>query len=105
MPEIIMPVSAGRIILDGHGVRSEDLKEACPYCGQVDCYADCDGAQGDIDGLESEEQMNERRAANSAIDGVESLVLALVEGKVCDPLSAKFKEAIATALDAIGNNM
>lgn len=70
----------------------------------VNCYANCDGSQSDIDGLESEEQMNERKAANSAIDGIESLVLALITKKVCDPLSESFKKAITTSLDAIGNN-
>lgn len=104
MSEIIMPVSAGRIIISGNSVRSEDLKEGCPCCGRPDCYAnpDCEGAEnGDF---EDQEQMNERKAANSAIDGVESLVLALVVEKVCDPLSESFKKAITTSLDAIGNN-
>jgi hypothetical protein len=82
---------------------SEGLKEECPYCGQVDCYADCDGSAGDIDGLESEEQMIERRVANARADGLEALVLALV-CKGYDPTDEKFKGAVTTACDAIANN-
>lgn len=82
---------------------SRGLKEECPYCGQVDCYADCDGSAGDIDGLESEEQMIELRVSNARIEGMESLVLALVcEG--FDPTDEKFKNAVITACDAIANN-
>lgn len=82
---------------------SNGLKEECPYCGQTDCYADCDGSQGDIDGLESEEQMIERRVANARIDGMESLILALaLEG--FDITDERFRSAVITACGAITNN-
>ena len=84
-------------------ITSEGLKEVCPYCSQPDCYGDCDGSAGDIDYLESEEQMNERHIANARVDGMESLILALVsEGY--EPLDVKFQNAILTTCDALANN-
>jgi hypothetical protein len=84
-------------VLTSHG-----LKEPCPYCGQDDCYADCDGSQGDIDGLESEEEMIERRVTNARVDGLEALILAMAKDH--NLLESKTKEAIITAVDAIANH-
>jgi hypothetical protein len=91
------------IEVEGRCITSEGLKEDCPYCGHVDCYADCDGSAGDIDELESEEQMVERRVANARVDGLESLILALsCEGY--DITDDRFKRAVITACDAFANN-
>jgi hypothetical protein len=98
-------VSGGRFILEGNTIRSENLKEVCPYCRNTDCYANCDGAQGDIDGLESEEQMHAREVSNHAIDAVESLVLALHLSGQYDIEAPAFIKAVETTLDSIGNNL
>jgi len=45
---------------------SSTLKDACPYCGRIECYAECDGSEGDIDGLESQEDMDQRRSVTMA---------------------------------------
>lgn len=82
---------------------SEGLKTDCPYCSCQDCYADCDGSAGDIDGLESLEQMNERMVSNARIDGMESLILALAK-EGYDITEERFKNAVITTCDAIANN-
>lgn len=93
-----------RIAVSKEGIlTSKGLKEECPYCGQTDCYANCDGSQGDIDNLESEEEMIERRIANARVDGMESLILALAL-KGYNMTHERFKEAVITACDAIANN-
>lgn len=92
------------IIINGNSITSAGLKQVCPYCSQETCYADCDGAAGDIDGLESEEQMEMRRLYNFAVDGLESYLLALSMAGV-DVSTDAFKEALQTTLDAIANNV
>ena len=69
-----------------------------------DALSDCDGSAGDVDGLESEEQMVERRVSNAAIEGVESLALSLLQAGVVEFGSPEFAVALEVALDAIGNN-
>lgn len=111
---IVIRVSGGHIGYSDGVLYSEGLKESCPYCSSETCYADCDGSQGDVDGLESEEQMVERRVSNAAIDGVESLVLAMLSSGVIGPvwsdvdgesaLDSRVVQAIEVALDAVGNN-
>ncbi len=103
--DFVIPINDGmNIFISKEGaLTSMGLKEECPYCGCKDCYADCDGSAGDIDGLESEEQMNERRIANARVDGMESLILALVCAGY-DPTDEKFRNAVITTCDAIANN-
>ena len=81
----------------------ETMKETCPYCGQINCYGDCDGSQGDVDGLEDENGMNDRRTFNAIIDGIHSLVLAHVSAGI-DVTSEQYQEGLETAFDAIQNN-
>lgn len=96
-------------VVDGSGRLTSELKASCPYCHTVDCDWDCDLSQEAFsdakDSLEREE-LNEdhcrRLQWNAAIDGVESLILALVCAGV--PVDDKFKVAVQTALDAIANN-
>lgn len=108
MPEIIIEAENGRLILDGHGIRSEGLKENCPKCGQPECYEHTfkhpyeDRPDEDHETLE---ETADRRAVNSAIDGVESLVLAMVEGGAVSPHDHRLRKAVEVALDAIGNNL
>lgn len=103
--DYVIPInSIARICVSKEGLlTSEGLKEECPYCGQADCYAHCDGSAGDFDGLESEEQMNERRVANARVDGMESLILALAK-KGYNITDERFRDAVITACDAIANN-
>jgi len=104
--EIVLELGEGQSIRfpkEG-GVTSVGLKENCPYCGQPDCYADCDGSAGDIDGLESEEQMYARKVVNTAIDAVESLLLSFANAGLIRLTDTRLKDAVQTTLDAIANN-
>jgi len=86
------------------GSITSSLKDSCPYCQLPDCYADCDGSQGDIDELESEEDMENRRRWNETMDVIESLVL----GHACagvDVTSKAYITGIQTTIEALTNNM
>jgi len=89
----------------GGSICSNGIKEVCPFCGRQDCYAACD----DILELPTTDRdeaclsADARIPFNSAIDGMESLILAAAcEG--VDIGSAAFLKAIETTLDSIGNN-
>ena len=97
-----------KIATEGHekypsGSITSDLKESCPYCGQSDCYFSCDMSQGqpeDEPELETEAQVEQRQQFNSAVDGVESLLLSLA----CAGLNLdtpKICEAIETTIQSI----
>lgn len=108
MPEIIIEAGNGRLILDGHGIRSEGLKEDCPKCGQPDCYEHTfkhPHEDRPDEQYETLEEAADRRAANSAIDGVESLVLSMVEAGVVSHHDWRLQKAIEVTLDAIANNL
>ena len=109
MSEIILRLDHERYISfpkEG-SVYSESIKEDCPYCADPDCYANCDGSAGDVDGLESEEQMYDRKVINTAIDTVESLLLALSEAGVINLVkdNEKIVEAVQITLDALVNHV
>jgi hypothetical protein len=88
---------------DGGGTVSSTAKDVCPYCSVVDCYADCDGSAGDIDGLESEEETIGREHYNCAIDGIEALILAMACAGIEIDTPAMI-EAIETAVEGAANN-
>lgn len=80
------------------------LREACRYCGKVECERTCDGQALPANEFREDIAKEEARLmSNAALHGVESLILALacagfkIEGK-------RFKKAVETALDAIGNH-
>ncbi len=73
------------------------LHSECPYCSRVTCYADCDG-------LESEEDMEERRHYNAMADAVESLILAHVMAGI-DVTEPAYLEGVETAMEAIANKV
>jgi hypothetical protein len=104
MPDVIINLSMGKITLIGNGLSSEELKDPCPYCLQDDCYGNCDGSAGDVDGLESEEEMVDRQIYNATIDGIESLTLALLSNGALRYDDPKLKEALETSLAAAANN-
>lgn len=85
------------------GSITSSLKDLCPYCQLPDCYADCDGSQGDIDELESDEEMENRSRWNETIDVIESLVLAHACAGV-DVASENYVVGIRTIIEALGNN-
>ena len=71
-------VGSFAICIDDDGVASisSDCKEECPNCGMIDCISDCPNSDDtrDYDAIS-------REMYNSAIDGIESLLLAMaVEG-------------------------
>ena len=89
------------------GEISSALKESCPYCGENDCYFDCDMSQGnpeDEPELETEEQVGQRRQFNATMDGVEAMLLALACAGV-DLDTPKICEAIETVVQAAENNI
>lgn len=85
------------------GSITSSLKDPCPYCQLHDCYADCDGSQGDIDELESEEDMDNRKRWNETMDVIESLVLAHACSGV-EVTSEAYLTGIRTTLEALVNN-
>jgi len=78
----------------GNGQIESLLKETCPICGKIDCYINCGREPRDVTG---------RLQYNAAIDGIESLLLAMACIGV-DLNDLKIIEAIETAVDACSNN-
>jgi len=71
------------------------LREACHYCGSVDCERSCESQVG---GLEPEEEA--RLLFNAAVNGVESFLLALAcEGIRVD--GPEFHRALQTVMDKL----
>lgn len=86
---------------------SVGFKATCPECGQVDCEGSCEEILSSGQSTEQIAAMQQeglqRSFYNTAIDGMESLVLALAcEG--FEVISPKFMSAIQTTVDAIGNH-
>jgi len=101
-PFIIVISDNSGFVFEDSIVRSYGIAENCPYCGQRDCYNNCDESQYNNE-LETESEVESRRDYNKAIDGVESLLLAMTEEDI-DIRTEAVKKAIVTALDAIANN-
>jgi len=88
---------------DGGGQLLGTLKDTCPYCGQADCYFDCDQSTWD-DEQETRDGADNRKTFNTVMDGIEALLLALAcEG--VDVGTAQFEVAIQTAIQATANNI
>lgn len=90
----------------GTSLESGLERETCPSCGQAECMNDCDGSQGaDENNEETEEDALGRQRFNAGLDTIESFMLALVSsGAITESEDPKVNEALATCLDAIGNN-
>tara|TARA_Y100000310_G_C20569762_1_gene757392 strand:+ start:286 stop:624 length:339 start_codon:yes stop_codon:yes gene_type:complete len=86
----------------GEAAVDSDLKQACPYCSEVNCYADCDGSEEPLNRLESQNEMEDRRCFNSAIDGIESFIMAIYARGVVLPDDV-LREALQTVCDALDN--
>ena len=92
------------VFVDGGGAAITSLleREVCPSCNEDNCCHSCGGSQGADDSSE-EDEVAGRLMYNGFLDGVESLTLALAQAGY-DVTSAKYGEAVQTALDAAGNN-
>jgi hypothetical protein len=106
MKQIIIETQDGVILIDTDGrgntdLKSSNVKKACPYCNQIECYANCDQSTYD-DSLEDEDEMNSRMNFNQCVDGVESLLLAMVSNGV--QIDSKVELAVNDALEGIENN-
>jgi len=87
---------------DGSGTLSSiGLKEACPNCGSETCHRTCP-EQNEFQDSDRELEKEGRLVYNAAIDGMESLLLALAcEG--VDVTGPAFGKAVLTVLDKLGN--
>jgi len=88
---------------DGTGTIDGTLKEKCPHCGQPDCYCQCEffkDRNSDWEDLDT----TVRREYNNAMNGIESLLLALaLEG--IDVSSLAFVDALEVAQESVANNL
>jgi hypothetical protein len=76
-------------------------RDKCPSCYCNNCFHDCDGSQGaDENNSETEDEAVSRVKRNSFLDGVESLILALVSsGAIAGTEDKTVNEAIQHCLD------
>lgn len=84
-------------------IRSYIARDVCDGCGKPDCCSwDC---VSDLPQQDAETEISERLMANGALDGVEAFLLALaMSGADVDMKAPPFAEAVATVMDAIGEN-
>jgi hypothetical protein len=93
------------IVIEGNeGTIIKSLKDECPYCQQTDCYANCDGSQGDIDELETEEEMHFRKNWNATMDVIEFLIVEHAKAGV-DVTSEAYVSGVRASLGALENNI
>ena len=81
------------------GAVTDTLHEECPFCSQPMCAFSCDQSKSDGD----EDEVMERLTFNGAVDGLSSLLLAMV-CRDLDITDKGFQGALQDALDACGNN-
>jgi hypothetical protein len=98
----------GKIVVnveDGSGKMASRLERiACPACGTPDCNA-CWCGSGDDEPEEEAEDAAARLMHNGAMEGIESLLLALAcAGCITESEDPKVNEAIQSALDACENH-
>ena len=105
--DFVIPLGGGnRICVSKEGtVRSYGLKEKCYYCGDENCYGECDSYHKDNDGGVFKETLvdtHAREVTNSQVDAVEWLVLALCKAgyKITED---RFVEAVTTVINTITN--
>jgi hypothetical protein len=114
MKTIHLKVGGGAMNLEidtvgrGGKLTSDGLKACCPTCEKPDCYFIlCQGGHlFDLhtdDETESRDDIEARRIFNAAVDGVESLILAAACQGI-DVETEAFRNAVQTALDAVGNS-
>lgn len=90
------------IQVDGQGtgrLTSKGFKEVCPFCSRAGCERSCGESQA-ADNANGEE---DRLLYNAAVDGMESLLLALACTGI-NVTEVRYQQAVQTVLDAIGNH-
>lgn len=92
------------------GSISTNLKETCSYCNNEDCDMDCpnygehcNDRDPDIQ-RQKEEEGIKFRLYNTAIDAIESMILAQACAGI-DVESEKYIISLQACLDSIGNNL
>ena len=85
------------------GTITSHLKERCPYCDTRTCRNDCDGAQGNIENIVDDGELDRRVAANDVMDVIESMVLAHACAGL-DINSPSYLSGIETAVESVANN-
>jgi len=109
----VVPILADSIDLPPYGISitpgtngsasiTSGLKDTCAFCGQSDCYYDCDESKSGV-GDALEDQIS-RFVYNAQCDALESFILACHCGGV-DCTTSGFCEAIVTCVQAIGYNL
>ena len=101
--ETISP-SFSVIVERDSGAIMTDLKEPCPYCNQIDCYSDCEESIIDAEGLEGPEDLDSRHSFNSAMNGVESMILAHAVAGI-NVTTREYLDGVATAVEACAVNL
>jgi RNA polymerase subunit RPABC4/transcription elongation factor Spt4 len=87
MQTLIIKLTGHEILLKfgnkGSAAISSDLKELCPHCQDSECYFTCEKSQvipdcqfSEIAKEEEDEKVQSRHVWNSAMDAIESLILA-----------------------------
>lgn len=106
----------GNISIKEWQIASDLKRETCPHCQQTDCCYDCDASIVDLQSIQSERLGNKSDVAgrlqyNGALDGIESLLLALIP-KMLETrpgaelwLETVVAEAVQTAVESCGNNL
>jgi len=98
---ISLHLDKGNFILNldrkGGGCCISSFKETCDYCGEVDCYGECDKS------LDNDIDSESRRNYNTMMDAIESLILAHACAGV-NVEDKKYMEGIQTAIEACANN-
>ena len=101
----IIPLPYGICVrVDGSFARLEsNLHVACPHCGELYCNFSCEESRlPQSEGVENAEEVKERLAYNRAIDGAESVILAMITAGI--DVDRRFYSAVMTAMDGIVNN-
>ena len=91
-------------------LESEIEREKCPYCQDATCMLTCSDSIPEP-GEDADPDVFDRIKYNGCLDGIESALLSIVVAPhkrglfdQIDKLSEVFEEALATSLDAAGNN-
>ena len=82
---------------DGGNLIHSKLKDECPACKNPNCYAHCE------ESTETDDEWLNRHRWNTAMDALESMILAHAIAGI-DVESPAYIEGIETTCDALSNN-
>lgn len=77
-------------------------REICGYCGSESCCFQCDGSQAADDEENPESEVVARLKINGALNGIESMLLALLRVDILD--SYILDNILQEVIDATANN-